>query len=78
MTALFAHLPEGLIIAALMAVVAGIALPIWERLGFGWWSSASLAVLSGIVVVGFLMVISTARNALAQRRDGKTPPDATG
>jgi hypothetical protein len=75
--ALFAH-HECLIVVALVSISAGIAFPIWERLGFGWWSSAALSVLSGLVVVGCLMLRAIVCDALDRRRRARKPPDATG
>jgi hypothetical protein len=66
---LLAHsAPEGLLIVAIIAVVTGLAWPLFERLGFGTLVSLLFGMGCGVVVVGALMIRARIEDILHERR----------
>ncbi len=77
---LLAHIPETSIALALVAVIAGVTMPLFERLGFGSFVSLLYGVGCGVVVVGALMVrarIADARYERGWRRQSERRGDTS-
>ena len=65
---LLAHLHEGLLATAIIAIVAGVAIPFFEGARFSKIASIALGVLSGVLVIAALAVGSLLSDVRASRR----------
>ena len=62
---LFAHQPEGLIATAIVAVIAGLLLPVFQKVGFGSISSLAYSIACGIAAILVLTLCINIPNLLA-------------
>jgi hypothetical protein len=68
MAPLFAHLHEGWIALGLVAVVAGLTLPLFEKFGFGGLASLGWSIGSGVLAVIGLALWGRVAERLESRR----------
>ena len=71
---LLANQPEGLIAIAIIAIVAGAAIPMFGRLGFGSAVSVGLGAASGVLVVAAIVIRAWVADTLAARARRRRPP----